>query len=633
MDLEQVRARFPQYSALPDEQFARRVHRDHYSDIPFGDFALRIGYVPARQEEPTDPDLEAQKRLAAGGSALGDFGHMAAQGASFGLSDEMAGIGAAMVPGGRGYGEARDRVRQRVSDLRQLAPRASMAAEIAGGVALPSFGASTMAGRMAPEGASIAARMAAGGMSAGIVGAGTGAAYGAGSTDGGPGARARGAVKPGLQGGVAGLLVGTGLPALGAGAATMARYGSEIATPIRAGAREAGRSVRSAFRAAGIEPKDVPGLVGNMAPDGVIADLDPALARSARTAVNQAPGLSRAGGPVANIQARSAQRGQRMARALRDESGLTLSMDEGQEMAEAAINKVRTDHYGPLEEAFPVVDGPNVSAALGERPTPPSFTELQDIMMDLRDDATAATASGRPNASRRARAAYSELVEAMEQDIPGFADAQAAYHSASKVLEGYDSGFSAWTKSAREISQAMEALPPEARDSFRVGLLQRWEEKLLSKEGSTGAVTSITNAGSEMDAQLRAVFPDEDSFLSFLKRRDLEGVFRETESAVLGGSTTARQASDILDDSMPRGKGEWISRIYNALFDPGASRTARAENTGNALLGNDVQRIMEMLRPPTIPRTNIPFAPGGGYLGPGLGGAAGAATGIGGSRR
>lgn len=553
---------------------------------------------------PVDDTAAAQQRLAArGGSAVGDFARMAAQGATFGLADEIVGVVAGP--------EAKAASRQRVADLRTLAPGASMASEVAGGVAVPFFAGTSIARGVAGPGASMLARAggaAAGGAVAGGLGGGL---TGAGEAEGGPIARLPSAAKGAAGGAVAGGLLGGFLSLAGSGLGAGGRFLGEVFSPEGQAQREARRRVRMAFGEAGIAREDVPGRMAALGPEGVIADLDPRLAREARAARNQAPALERSGGPVGRLAERTQARGERLARALRETSGITESMPAGQAAAERAIQDVRRQHYRPLERQFPEVWGSNVQAALQDprisavakrvapgldNNNPPSFTELQDIMMDLRDDVTEARARGRPNASKRASDAFDALTSAMEQDIPGFAEAQRAFYLASQKLEGYQAGFDAWTGSAREIQEALTSLPPDAQDSFRVGLIQRWEEKLLAKEGTTGAVNSILRAGEDMRAQIRAAFGSTEAFTDFLAQRDLENTFRLTEAAVQGNSTTAQQALDALS-SAPTTKSELLNRIYDAVLSPGESRRIQAELVGESLLGRDVEGITRALRP------------------------------------
>ena len=596
--------------------------------------------VQAAQAEDS-PTVAAQKRMSArGGSAVGDFARMAAQGATFGFADEIVGA----VAGD----EAKEASRQRVADLRQLAPGASTMAEIAGGVAAPFMTGAGVARALTRPGAGIVARGLAAG-AGGAVGGGAGAAlYGAGEAEGGIGPRAIGAAASAPIGAAGGFLTGGALSLLGSTLSRSGRFGGEVIAPESQGKREASRRLRQVFEEAEIDPASVPQRMDELGPNAVIADLDPRLGREARNAVNQAPALERAGGPVDALRARTEARGERLIKAMRETSGISESMQAGQEAARRAVQEVREQHYQPLEAAFPEVTGQGVQQALTDprvarvaRRTAqdivadegaiaravkqgvpeadarqvvapkraPSFTELQDIMMDLRDEVTAARIAGRPNRSRRAAEALDIITSAMEQDIPGFSEAQGAFRIASKTLEAYDEGFTAWTKSAREIQEAMQELPPEAHDAFRVGLLQRWQEKLLEKEGTTGTVNSLLRAGDEMRGQIRAAFGDEDALGEFLRQSDLERTFRLTEAAVQGNSTTAQQALDAMD-SAPMSKSELFNRIYDALLSPGESRRVQSQIVGQQLLGSNVESLSRAIRPSPI-GLNTPGAAGG----------------------
>lgn len=52
--LAEIRSQYPQYKDLSDQQLAEGLHRKYYSDLPFEQFASRIGYktaAPAKEEE------------------------------------------------------------------------------------------------------------------------------------------------------------------------------------------------------------------------------------------------------------------------------------------------------------------------------------------------------------------------------------------------------------------------------------------------------------------------------------------------------------------------------------------------------------------------------------------------------
>lgn len=48
MDVKEIRAKYPQYSDLSDEQLGRALHAKYYSDLPYEDFAAKAG-LQARQ--------------------------------------------------------------------------------------------------------------------------------------------------------------------------------------------------------------------------------------------------------------------------------------------------------------------------------------------------------------------------------------------------------------------------------------------------------------------------------------------------------------------------------------------------------------------------------------------------------
>jgi hypothetical protein len=189
------------------------------------------------------------------------LGRAAIQGATFGLGDELRGIGAALVPGGEGYKEAQQRSLGRVEEVRRQRPVASTVAELAG--SLPTSLALTRGASMiAPIGRGLRSTRAlprmnllskggpaptlgrAGTM--GLLGAAEGAVYGAGSAESGDrlGGAIKGAAIGAPLGGAAGLLPGAShavrrtaqgarAPAHAAEAIDVARRGGAEGLPAR----------------------------------------------------------------------------------------------------------------------------------------------------------------------------------------------------------------------------------------------------------------------------------------------------------------------------------------------------------------------------------------------------------------
>lgn len=75
MEFADVRAKYPQYSDLSDEQLAQGLHKKYYSDLPFDKFAAKVGYEPVHPAnvgdvpDPNKPAKAAAKKPLPGSTA------------------------------------------------------------------------------------------------------------------------------------------------------------------------------------------------------------------------------------------------------------------------------------------------------------------------------------------------------------------------------------------------------------------------------------------------------------------------------------------------------------------------------------------------------------------------------------
>ena len=53
MNIQEIRAKYPQYDDMSDEQLANGLHKKFYSDMPLDDFYSRIGFAGAKPPKPT----------------------------------------------------------------------------------------------------------------------------------------------------------------------------------------------------------------------------------------------------------------------------------------------------------------------------------------------------------------------------------------------------------------------------------------------------------------------------------------------------------------------------------------------------------------------------------------------------
>ena len=188
-------------------------------------------------------------------SGLAGFARTAAQGATFGLSDELAGL-VARLPGGKTSEEATAAARQNLAQYRKAHPGMAIGAEVLGGLAtgllvpggaarvIPTLGRGLRSARVGQR--------ALAGMGLGTA---EGALYGAGSAD--EGGRIGGAAKGALIGGLLGGGIGAVMPAptgwVGGGRApTRGGQALESVEAARGGPR------RAPARAPRPAPADIP---------------------------------------------------------------------------------------------------------------------------------------------------------------------------------------------------------------------------------------------------------------------------------------------------------------------------------------------------------------------------------------
>ena len=173
-----------------------------------------------------------------------DYLRSAGMGATFGFLDELAGAGAAVVPGGKGYTEARDEVRRNYDAANDAATGADQVkltgAELGGGVLSSLAGGELLGlagkalgiGSKAARATGIVAKAARGARAGAAAGAVSGAGY---STD----HPVAGALGGAAAGGVAGGLV----PLVGGALGKTGGFLRDLANPGKAVAREAATQV------------------------------------------------------------------------------------------------------------------------------------------------------------------------------------------------------------------------------------------------------------------------------------------------------------------------------------------------------------------------------------------------------
>lgn len=598
---------------------------------------------PRRQpQEPSEPTAREAEALARqgqrGGTGVTDFVRLLGHGATLGASDELSTLGAGTrfrqppAPEGQPFSpmpasafgleqvedpsrpsreETLGQQRQYIEDLRTLNPGAAMASEVAGGVALPAAGGAGLAGAITRSNLPVVggSRLAGGILGGAAGGAGGAATAGFLEGEGGIRERAEGAIVPGIFGSI----LGGGIGAAGVTLGRMAEAGaaglSDEASPLltEAAAKRAQNEIIRSLRIAGVNPYDVQRAVQSIGDDAVVADLGVNAAARARTSTNVVPDLRAPGGPVSALFSRNQGRGERIASSLREASGIDEMFEVSMRMSREAREAAREQYYKPLEQAFErgtlqvpdeLAEDPRIQRLLQERVPGQDeaeegvgFLDLQRLYWRLGDEAEAAANDRQFTLSREFSDLQDEVDEALSNQIGETWDkAQNAWRIASKRVEAHEMGANALYKAPRVIRAELEELPEEAREAYRLGLLDRAETDLRRSPTGSGLSTKFMGAQSgaqTIKEQLEILAEDDQAMRNLLDDLANEERYKLTWGEISGNSTTARQlggmAAALQDLAVSKA---WLARrLLATLAGLGENEMRAAERAiGEALL-------------------------------------------------
>lgn len=596
--LKDFRAQHPEYDDMSDDELAGALHRKFYSDVPYEEFARRIGQSDqlsgvvsgmtpsqielarvtdntelgdylrslAKQPKPNETKEQTQERLY-GKAMRGPSKPLsatvgAADTLSYGYGDEMA-AGIEAMTGARSYSDALENQRRMAEAAKNENPNSYFGGQVAGAVApaLLTFGSSASA-----SGGSIGRQM----LRSGVTAAGQGGLYGYGSGTGGVANRAQEAGKNALFSGALGLASPLVAAGVGAGWRGFLNYWSGRGLDVKAGEQVADMLSKS-----GITPQQAAQKLDDLGPEGMIADL---------TQI-EAAGTARASSEAGELMARRtsnrmAGAGGRMASDLDNAFGPVVdpfSVKEASRLAKGAV--------GPEYEAA-IANAPqlpkDLGTLLGYSLTDPAsgmsmsarktmgaiMSEIEDaliadtpqqtaarllnirqqldaqIVYDSRSFATLSSADKAAQATlKQARGVVDDI---LKNRIPGIADADAKFAPISKQQAAYDYGQKNLLRGGSgavtpaELSSKLKAATPAERKMMAQGARAEIDRVLSNSRNNPATQTDrITSRDWNGDKVELLVGPQRSSGL--LKAIERENTFTETSNLIepSRGSRTA----------------------------------------------------------------------------------------------
>lgn len=420
-------------------------------------------------------------------STPGQLVRLALQGGAGEFMDEgaglLAGLGAALIPGGRGFGEARafERARSRTKTGRAQEQQGlgGTAARIGGSIAP---GAIALRGLRALSGGAQA-------------GKGIGNIIAGGRPTSPLRTIGRGAGRLGTVGGLESGLLAAGRETGGMGErASAAADAAKIGGPLSAVLGAAGAAAPAARRALTRPSESGRQLASALRESGELAGKPSVIRQSAEQAKR-------------NIRQR----------------GFKLFEEIG-EVASPRVRSVLQD-----DDIAPVVKQLVPDVAEGKAP---SFLELQRVQQKLQGLRQAAFRSGDSFEVNKFVDAEKKLLDAMGESIEGFPRVRRAWAQQMRRLDALEEGRKVANKNADDIGSALENLPDDrqVRAAFREGVASDLIAKL--EGGEAGVRTFAKNAknNTQLRKKLIAVLGDANKADNFLQRiENQRGVIRKAD--------------------------------------------------------------------------------------------------------
>jgi hypothetical protein len=514
-----------------------------------------------------------------------DIGRSLVQGATFNFGDEILG----KLPEWLGGGEqARDEMRSRDKAFKKEHPIIGTGAEIAGGMAVPGFGAVGALGRGAMNiKRAIGAGAAIGGVSGGLAGAG--------AAEGDLGDRVTAAIPAAGAGAALGAVIPGGAAALRAGFSPASRAMARLRGAVaKSGGPEAVSRRAAEFEAAG------------RGQEATLADMSRHLQRATDYSVNN---NDDARVMFENaFEPRAQEVNERITEDVTSRLGAPHAEQVGDDLSRARLAWADSQEgFEGLRQRNPAVlpimgekfdallNQPRVRDALAQarevgilgpmdRANGASFEVLQGTKERL--DAAVGQAFGRPglrDLGVRLRAARDQYVDLLRDGVPGYRDVADQYHAMHRLEEMLEHGQATYKNNdARGLRQFFDNLSTEERNTFRQGLVSEMIKELRQQNAGAPALRSMVRPGANKRDIMEIAFGSRKELEEFLRRSRTE-IDMATTGRALGGSQTHGREMATVD---PAGLA------IDAMVNPGSALVNAARSVSPKYLASRTAREM-----------------------------------------
>lgn len=527
--------------------------------------------------------VEGPKDEGSAGRSVDSFGRGAADIMSFGLADEISGLGNAVVKSlnpFKDYSKDFPSVSAEIQKERDIQkfrdendPVSSTVGRVAGGltqgVGMARAGLSLTAN--APAGAGLLAKMGRGAAE----GAAYGAAYGAGSGEG-----LTDRASKAVGSGAAGAVIGGAVPAVVEGVKAVGR---PIRDAVMARVNPGGYAGEKIAERLANSNLTVDQAAQRMGRDNVaLADIGGQSTRDLLRTTTNIPGPAR-DRVASQLTLRQMGQGDR----LRDAVSKTLADPDGYLAVKDDIAETAKRLAGPLykqayetpvhfsEKLEGVLNTPAGKAALRKAeelagneqvPFQQLFVNLADdgtgtvrrvpdtrgwdyikrAMDDMIDGQTDSITKKVTNEGRILTSLKNRMLSEIDQVNPAYKAARQAWGGQQSLDNALEFGRKAMTQSPESVRRAINGMGPAEKEAARAGGAE-WVRNAIDQRNFTQNAILKFFSNRQQVANLRSLFDNNEQFATFRRTIFAEAKKRATYEAVKGNSTTARQMADLFE--------------------------------------------------------------------------------------
>ncbi len=177
-------------------------------------------------------------------------------------------------------------------------------------------------------------------------------------------------------------------------------------------------------------------------------------------------------------------------------------------------------------------------------PRPMTWDDLHQLQQELDDRAGAAFRAGKGKLGAAYRTLRGGVMDALDQNVEGYSDVTKQYAQLSGLQRAVVAGGKAWNSvDSQGLESEFASLSPAQQNEYRMGLAARALDALRNKATNRNAAAEYVNASPNLEAKLRIIFGDDDTFKQFMQGAQAEAQFNTMNNAGGNSMTAARESA------------------------------------------------------------------------------------------